>query len=358
MSFRLSSLRFWFGVAALAWGGLLVCSAQTGGKERGRAIEFSEPRNDEVTTNLHQLTNKKDSLRQLEEDLYQPLQSFSSKGSLEGVAAPLPPGPPAGPVIQSKRARELLERRKNWEFMRPEDLMAEPTVEEILQAPQYDAEGRRKEDLEPIERYYQRLAGKRPGGKSPNPAKDDDDLFGSPGKAKPRDEIASQDDSNLPSGLRETAQALKQLSKSDISGDPFARGSVRGDSSDIFGLGDNMPSKEQMADHQKLMNEYHSIVDPSWHPPAVTDLANPAAGLTDAGQAQRNAAAGLAGSSSPAPHTGLAAQWDVLNPLLGPAGLPDVNAQALGQSRPAPPLPAVGTPTVAAPSFTAPKRTF
>jgi len=356
MSFRLSSLRICFSVAALALGGLLVCHAQTGGKERGRAIEFSEPKSDEVTTNLHQLTSKKDSLRQLEEDLYQPLQSFTPKSSLEGVVAP-PPRPPATSVIQSKRARELLERRKNWEFMRPEDLASVPTVEEILKAPEYDAAGRQKEELPPMERYYQRLAAKPPSGKRPNSAKDDE-LFGSSGKATGRDQLGSHEDSNLPGGLRERAQALKQLSESDAPGDPFARDSVRGGFSDIFGLGDNMPSNEQKVQHQKLMNEYHSILDPSWRPPGAADKANPAMGLPEAAPPTRNLTAGSAGSSSPAPHKGLLAGWDVLNPLLGPAGLPDVNAQALGQSRPAPPLSEVQPPNVVAPTFIAPKRAF
>ena len=131
MSFRLSSLRICCGLVVVAVISLLPCGAQTGGRQRGRSIEFSEPKSDEVTTNLHQLTSKKDGLKQLEEDLYAPLQMFTPKSSLEGVAAPLP-RPPAGSVIQSKRAKELLERRKNWVFMTPEDLLAGPTVEEIL----------------------------------------------------------------------------------------------------------------------------------------------------------------------------------------------------------------------------------
>ena len=94
MSFRLSSRQICLAVAALAMSGLLVCSAQAGGKERGRPIEFSEPKSDEVTTNLHQLTSKKDGLKQLEEDLYKPLQSFAPKSSLDGVAAPPPQAPP------------------------------------------------------------------------------------------------------------------------------------------------------------------------------------------------------------------------------------------------------------------------
>src|SRR5512137_1118385 len=116
MSFRLSSLRFCSGAAALAVSGVLVGSAQAGSRESGRSIEFSAPRSDEVTTNLHQLTSKKNGLKQLEEDLYRPLQSFAPKSSLEGVVAP-PVRPPSSSVIESKRVKELLERRKNWVFM-------------------------------------------------------------------------------------------------------------------------------------------------------------------------------------------------------------------------------------------------
>src|ERR1039457_4562947 len=108
MSFRLLSLQICLGVVLLAAGGLLVCSAEAGEKERGRPIEFSVPKSDEVTTNLHELTSKKDGLKQLEEDLYKPLQMFAPKSSLDGGVAP-PVRPPAGSVIQSKRAKELLE---------------------------------------------------------------------------------------------------------------------------------------------------------------------------------------------------------------------------------------------------------
>ena len=66
MSFRLSSLRICSGLVAVAVISLLPCSAQTGGRQRGRPIEFSEPRSDEVMTNLHQLTIKKDGLKEME----------------------------------------------------------------------------------------------------------------------------------------------------------------------------------------------------------------------------------------------------------------------------------------------------
>jgi hypothetical protein len=359
MSFRLSSPLICLGAAVLAVSGLLVCNAHAGGKGRGRSIEFSVPRSDEVTTNLHQLTSKKDGLKQLEEDLYQPLQSFGPSSSLEGVAAP-PPRAPAAPAVQSKRVKELLERRKNWIFMSPEDILATPTIEDILKTPEYGPDGQEQKELPAIERYYQRLATKRRGANNPMQSKDED-LFGTPSKSNSRDERAPHEDSNLPSGVRESAQELSKLFESDNSDSPFAKAATHGDLSDIFGLGNNTLSKEQMQEHKKFMDDYHSLVDPSWRPPAVATPGDPLPIFAaDAASPAGKPAAGLPGSLSPTPRTALDVQMDVINPRLGPPGLPDVNAQALGQMRPTPALPNVEPTRVApvAPTFTAPKRAF
>jgi hypothetical protein len=356
MSIRLSSLRICFGLVAVAVSSLLLCSAQAGGKPRGRAIEFSEPKSDEVTTNLHQLTNKKDGLRQLEEDLYQPLQMFAPKSSLDGVAAP-PPRAPAVSVIQNKRVKELLERRKNWVFMTPEDLLAGPTVEEILKAPRYDATGLEKKELPPMLGYYRRLATKRPGGDIPGQSKNDD-LFNPPKGSNPRDQLASHDDSNLPAGLRESAQMLKQLSGADDGADRFGQSAKRNSFSDTFGLDSIAPSKEQGLAYQKHMDEYRALLPTGWQRPAEANAANPQPSLADAARPAGRTGAGLGGLPSPAVHRGLEAQMDITHPLLGPSGLPDLNAQALGQPRRAPVLLNLEPPKMVTPTFAAPKRTF
>ena len=91
--------------------------------------------------------------------------------------------------------------------MSPEDLLAGPTVEEILKTPQFGPDGQEKEELPALERYYQRLATKRPGSDKPLQSKNED-LFGTPGKSNSRDERAPHEDSDLPSGVKESAQAL------------------------------------------------------------------------------------------------------------------------------------------------------
>jgi hypothetical protein len=330
---------------------LVACGVQAADRKGGKPIEFSAPRSDEVITNLHQLKSR-DS--RLEEDLYQPQQNFNPKSSLDGVAAPLP-RQSAPSLIQSKRAKDLLERRKNWVFMRPEDLVAEPTVEDILKAPDFGTGDREKTDLGPMGQYYQRLAAKRAAPKRPGQSADDD-LFGPARKQISVDEPGAQNDSDLPAGLKESAQALKRMLGTDMPGDPSARGVPRSSSSDPFGLVVNTPSKAQVLEHKKFIDEYRTLVDPAWRTAAVANPLNQPFGLPEATQPTRNPGSGFASASSTAPHHGLDAQVDVLNPLLGPPGLPDVNARAVGQTRSVFALPTAEAPKVVAPTFTAPKR--
>ena len=359
MSFRFTSIHIGLAAATLVLSGVLVGNAQTGRKERGRSIEFSLPKSDEVTTNLHQLTNKKDSLRELEEDLYKPLQSFSPKGSLEGVTAP-PPRTPSSSPIQSKRVKVLLERRKNWAFMSPEDLIGAPTVEDVLKTPQIGPEGQEKRELPTLERYYDRLANKRVEPDNLLKPKHED-LFGTPSKSNARDERNHQEDSIIPSGVRESMQTLNKMVESDRNDGRFLRSATHGDLSDPFGLANQTMTKEQTLEHKKLMDDYRSVVDPSWHPPAVVTPENLLATLAaDATSAAGKPAVGLPSSLSSAAPSVFEEQMNITSPQLGPAALPDMNSRALGQTRPTLVLPTSDPTRVPppAPVFAAPKRAF
>lgn len=359
MNFRHNSCPICLAAAALTLSGLLVCDARGGGKERGRPIEFSLPKSDEATTNVYQMTTKKDSLKQLEEDLYKPLESFAPKSSLDGVAAPPPSEPPA-PPIQSKRLKELLERRKNWGFISPEDLINAPTIEDVLKTPQLAPDGQEKKELPAFERYYQHLATKPAKADDPLQSKTDA-LFGTGDKRKARDERASEDDSSLPSTVRQGAERLTRAVEAGSIDSSFTRAALHGNLHDIFGLGNQSLSKEQIEEHKKYMDDYRSVVESSWHPLTMSgpqDMLSPKA--PDTASPAGIAAAGLPNSLSPAPRTALEVQMGVVSPQLGPADLPDVNAQALGQTRPTSILPMDGPTRVAPPSpnFAAPKRSF
>ena len=358
MSVTRSTLRFGCGLAALAFTAVLVCTAEAGSRQQGRSIEFSQPKSFEVMTNLQQLATKKDSLKQLEEDLYQPLQTFTPKSSLEGVVAPLPRAP-APSAIQSKRAKELLERRRDWVFMTPEDLLAAPTVEQILKTPEYGPDGYPKKDLPAMERYYQSMVPKRSTrGKLAQPK--DDEWFNlakepaKPGVAPARDDV------NLPDELKASAEALRYSFETGRGDSPFGGGATPGGFSDPFRVASKAPSQEHLLEHKKLMDEYRTIVDPSWRPPVAARPAAPAFNFADPAQAPQRTPTGLPGAASPTLRKGPDALPDPANPVLGPPPMPDVNAQALGQTKSAAAAGKVQPRRVIppAPDFTAPKRAF
>ena len=186
MSLSFSSRHVWLGAAAVAFSGSLVCSAQTGGAERGWPIEFSSPKGEAGTTNMNQLMRKLEGLKQFEEDAYQPLQSLAPQSSLDAVAV-RPTRPPAGPLIQNKRVKELLERRKNWVFMNPQDLVTAPTIEDILKTPALGNETQDQKEGPPLQRYYGLLPNKRPMANDPSQPKSDD-WFGPATQANPRED--------------------------------------------------------------------------------------------------------------------------------------------------------------------------
>jgi len=345
-------------VATLVLGGLLVCDAQQGGSGRPRPIEFSSPRSGQVATNLQPGMSRSDSLRQLEEDSFKPLQPLAPQSSLDGVVVP-PTRPAANPAIQHKRMKEMLERRKNWIFLGPEDLIGGPTVDGILKGPALGPDGRDQKELPALERYYERQAAKRSAANNPAQSRNDE-LFGQTSQSNRREEGDAQTDSDLPSNVKESAEALKKLLGSGGSENSFIQEAAHGTLSDTFGLGDKTLSKEQIQYNKKYMDEYRSVLDASWQPPAVAVPGNPLEILAGATAPTGKPATGLPSAPGLPLNHGLQAQADVLNPMLGPPGLSDANAQALGQTRSTLSLPRIEPTrsTPVAPSFDAPRRSF
>jgi hypothetical protein len=339
-----------------------VAQGQGGSKDRGgRDIEFSATRSDEVATNLHQLASKKDTLKQLEEDLYKSVQTFVPQSSLDAVAAP-PARQPAAPAVSNKRVKELLERRKNWAFANPKDLLSGPTAEELFRLPEYGPDGQEKKSLSPIEQYYEQLAAKR-AGKTGSRAQKDDGEFGVPDPLNPSEAAASRDDLNLPAGLRERELALKKLLETDSGAGEPAPGPARNPYSDIFGLGDASSVQENALEHKKNMDEFQRILDSR---PPTASSAESAASLGGNSAAARGPAhplSGLAGAWALRRRDGFDAQLDSINPLLIPSSPPDVNAQVLGQPSqpsltPAAPKTDLSIMPPPASTFVAPKRVF
>lgn len=179
---------------------------------RGPPIQFSEPANPALTTNLNTLTVRKQSpLQKMEEDLRQPFRMFerdAGAGSERMLSRP-----PAGPVIQSPKVRELLDRQKNWVFVKPEEQLVNPRDSRLLENRELDETGRPKEKLSVVEQYFESLllqeAGltNRTGETSRESA--DTDVWG--GRREPDDPARAATSAQL----REQEGSLRQFFDAD-----------------------------------------------------------------------------------------------------------------------------------------------
>jgi hypothetical protein len=349
MSARTSGLLRGLAPALLALGGLLSRRVDAQPAARGQAIVFSGPKGGELTNSLRQLTRKGDSLKQLEEDLHRPLGLFNGDdgGSLGGM---LPEQPPASaePAPQSRRAREMEDRRKNWVFMSPDEFVATAAKDRNpgTADEEYDQGG---QSLTVLEKYF------LGGGQAENAKKDvlkrSENLFQ---KWHGNDEMGrtAQDQENRADGMDDPSaseKALKKLLNSQPDAAAAARqGSVFGD---IFGLNDNLPSQADMLEHKARMQEFRQILEPGWQPPsdAFGSFSNSFANAAPAGlgglQASPNADQSDSGSDVAA---SLPGSLPKLNPVAAP--LPSVTP-ALPKTQPVDLTP----PT---PNFLAPKRPF
>lgn len=347
MSFRLLSLKCCLCLAALTLAGRVVCQAQAGDNPPGRAMASSEPKSHEITTNLHALTSKRDGLKELEEDLYKPFESFRPDSSLDGVMSP-PTAPPAGQVFQSKRLQAMMERRRDWIFLSAEDLTKGPTAEEILGLPEYGPDGQDKRTLSPLEKYFLRTQPGK-GAKNTNQFVESESWSSDTGADQPEGR-ADTTDSKLPAGLSKSERELRKLLQSNRAADSFSHSA--GTLSDIFGLARAEPSREEVLAHKACMVQFRQILDPGWQPPPDNDPVSALASILDPAPKAANTLNSLVGMTAD-PHTGLGLALPGLTPELTPKSstLPSLtpSAPAAGPAR-------VGPPP--SPSFTAPRRQF
>jgi len=352
MSFRLSSSRLFPSVLVAGATAILVNGSQGADTGRGRLIEFSEPRSAETITNLNQLTTKKDTLKQLEADLYRPFQTFTPKTSLDGFYDPPRPQPRVRPL--SKEAKEKLERQRDWIFVDPDDASAGPTAESIFNLRQYDENGQEKKKLSVFEQFYQNEDRKRTE-KEKARAKAEG-LANSDKDSDSRDDSTSNRDRKSSDGFSDREQGLRKLFNTDqkSAGPSIPHGTL----TDIFGLGEKTQSAEDIGKHNAaLRDQFSSMLGSGWQPPSdpfkssggFTDTTKPAFGAVGNWDA-------FAGSARKENSSSLSGTAPSFNPSGSHSSLSDFGAK----SAPAPavtPAP-VSKITPQTPSFTAPRRSF
>jgi hypothetical protein len=145
--------------------------------------------------------------------------------------------------MQNKHLKELQDRRKNWVFMTPEELVTGKSLEETLDGKGQSDEGKEKALVSPMERYLQNLyLPKTSKNRSSSNAKTSSPFAS--GKDDANADSDSEDDlsSDLPPGMRETQRSLQ---KSLRSGETKNRAAQRKNSSifsDVFALEREKPS--------------------------------------------------------------------------------------------------------------------
>lgn len=300
---------------------------------------------------------KKDGLRQLEEDLFRPLESIDSGSPLDNLLN-VPPQTPNRSASPSRKAR-LQDEHKNWGFMSPEELMGLPTPEDLANGPQFDKDGWEKKSPSLLEQYYQRQ--EQVDAKAKKPRKPDsfspfdsgefrDDSSSSAGAERLRD--AKQSDRIEPGDVGPKAEK-----GSGINPGVFSRPNTF---SDIFGQGHHEPTPEELLVHKERMQEFQQILDANWRSPGLgeapgaTTAASPSSGMKEAGFAS-----GVTGSSPAplSPNDPNAASLGIASLTGGITDpLKNLNAPTV-QNLPAAPKPPPSL-LMQSPSFMAPRRQF
>ena len=356
-SFRYWRFRFCIILAVLALNTPLCGSLVAQSAWRGRPIEFSDPKGGGGYTNLQELGQRTDRLKQLEDELSRPLRAFSPDNSPQAVSVPFV-RPSTAPVIQSKKLRDLMERRKNWAFLSPEDVLAGPTAEDIFGVPKYGADGQETSKTSALEQYFKNM-DRRQGREAGLTKWSEEDLFGQRKMTDSDSRLASSSDSDMPSRVKDSAQALKQFLVPESGNNTFAPFVTHGSLLDIFGVGDKTLSPEQISAHKAYMQEFQKMLEGT---PAASGInpVDPLRAMSEVAREPVQPGGGLDNLLGITQRKRWGGQLEAIDPTLIPDASLDINAQLLNQWNPFSTLPKTESPrlTPPTPAFTAPRRSF
>src|SRR3954468_971788 len=93
-------------------------------------------------------------LKDFEQSIFKPFRSVEPESSLDAVVQRAQQPPP----VQNQRAKEAMERRKEWAFMTPEEILNANKEDNSLN-PQGSSKDDESKKLSPMDRYFQRLYG-------------------------------------------------------------------------------------------------------------------------------------------------------------------------------------------------------
>jgi hypothetical protein len=230
----------------------------------------SSPKSGSSITNTTSFKPRQNGLKQLEQDLFKPFETISPKGSLDGAFIPTMPQPqPNAPAVQSKRAKELLEQRRDWVFETPEEILAAPSTDDVLNRRDNPKQGDNKSKLSPMERFYERLSNNEKRESTRKGSKRDP-LGETQKPGSLSDDAGTDDDADLPLGVRETQREMRKLltpkeRKNDSSLEPG------NGLSEVFGFGRKTQSRDEAEMQKERMDRYKALVGIPATPSMETD---------------------------------------------------------------------------------------
>jgi len=143
MGFSFANLTRWVVVAGVALAAVSPAHAQRAGRRPGQAILFSSTDDEGVSSNTPSLTAKPPGSWDFANAVQSPAQGSSVSSETGLLPAPLPPAISPG---QARQMQQLLDERKNWALLTPEQILGLPTREKILGIVDRDAFGQPKNE--------------------------------------------------------------------------------------------------------------------------------------------------------------------------------------------------------------------
>jgi hypothetical protein len=152
MGFSFANLTRWVVVAGVALAAASPAHAQRAGRRPGQSILFSPTDDEGVSSNTPSLTAKPPGSWDFANAVQSPAQGSSVSSETGLLPEPLPPAISPG---QARQMQQLLDERRNWALLTPEQILGLPTQEKILGIADRDAFGQPKNETV-VMRYVER----------------------------------------------------------------------------------------------------------------------------------------------------------------------------------------------------------
>ena len=128
---------------------MVVPALSAGAQSSDRAIIFSTPKSDDTPVVAPSQVPQNSPPPILPDSLQAPDPMLRLQAPNDIPVAP----PPTVNPLQAQRMKKMLEDRKNWAQMTPEEILGTTPTDELLPTPEKDVMGRNK-NLSPLDRYF------------------------------------------------------------------------------------------------------------------------------------------------------------------------------------------------------------